>query len=121
MKNLSIIILVLFTTVAFAQYPDNTPGSEEIRKRAKELTIMYDQELALDGDQLPIFQDKVEDYLVMANQIKKDLDGKEELDALTQLMIRETLEMQDLLTRPQLIVYKKIRQDIQPLKVVEVD
>lgn len=119
MKSVSILITVLFTSLAFAQYPDTTPGSAEIREQAKEITIEYNKQLALDGDQLPIFQDKVEDYLVFSYRVKRDLEGREELDALTELMVKETLEMQDILTRPQYIVYKKIRQDIQPIKIVE--
>ena len=120
MKNIINAVILLFTVFAFAQYPDTTPGSREIREQAKELTIAYDQQLALDGDQLPIFQDKVEDYLVLSYKIKEDLEGKEELDALTELMVKETLDMQDILTRPQFIIYKRIRQDVQPIKVVEV-
>lgn len=118
MKKLSTLIILLFSCITFAQYPDTTPGSQEIREQAKELTTKYDQQLGLDGAQLPIFEDKVEDYLVLSLKIKNDLNGREQLDALTQLMVKETLEMQDILTRPQFIVYKKIRQDIQPIKTV---
>lgn len=119
MKTLSTIIILLFTTFAFAQYPDTTRGNQETREEAKRLTGIYDQQLGLDGTQLPIFEEKLEDYLVLAERAKSNFEGREELDALTELMVRETLDMQEILTRPQLIVYKKIRQDVQPIKVVE--
>lgn len=114
-----IIALLLCTSLAFAQYPDITYEGQTIRKQAERITIAYDKQLGLDGDQYPIFFDKVKDYLVLADKAKKNLEGKEELDALTELMVEETLEMQDLLTREQYVIYKKVRQEIQPIKVVK--
>ena len=43
------------------------------------------------------------------------------MDALTELAIKESLDMQDILTRIQYNLYKKIRQDIQPIKLVNPD
>jgi len=122
MKKLIKTILLLFTTIIFSQnYPDTTISNESIREDAKKITKAYDAQLGLDGTQLPIFEDKVEDYLIKANQVKKDFEGMAELDALTKLMVKESLEMKDLLTRIQYQVYKKIRQDIQPLKALQSD
>tara|TARA_R110000868_G_scaffold322148_1_gene583134 strand:+ start:115 stop:486 length:372 start_codon:yes stop_codon:yes gene_type:complete len=121
MKKQLKIILLLISTTLFAQYPDVSYETREIKKEAKKLTKIYDAKLGLDGSQLPIFQDKVEDYLVLSNKVRKDFEGREELEELTKLMVKESLEMKDLLTRVQYQVYKNIRQDIQPLKALKAD
>lgn len=118
MKRLITTLFLTFTLFAQAQYPDTTPGDKEIREKAKKLTYIYDQKLGLDSDQILIFQDKVEDYLVLSERAQEQFEGREELDVLTELMVKETLEMQDILTRPQYIEYRKIRQSIQPIKEV---
>ena len=119
MKNNILIALAICATMqlAHAQYPDFTYESPKIKAQARNLTKVYDAELALDGEQIVIVQDKIEDYLVLSNSVKKNLEGQEELDALTELMIKETLDMQDVLTRPQYERYKQIRQRVQPIKV----
>ncbi len=121
MKKIFTVFLIFFTTLAFAQYPDNTNETKKIRQDAEKITKAYDAQLGLDGTQYPIFLDKVQDYLVLSKKAKKDLDGIEELDTLTKLMVKESLEMKDLLTRIQYQVYKKVRQDIQPLKALKTD
>lgn len=121
MKKSFTLIVLFFTTLAFAQYPDDSYETKKIRKAAEKIAKAYDAQLGLDGDQYPIFLDKVEDYLVLSEKAKKDLDGIEELNALTKLMVKESLEMKDLLTRIQYQVYKKVRQDIQPLKALKSD
>jgi len=121
MKTLITFIFIGMISFSFAQYPDTTYEDKKERKQAKEIVNAYDKQLALDAAQFPIFLDKVEDYLILRKKAKATLEGKEELDALTELMVKETFEMQDLLTRPQYQLYKKIRQDIQPLKTVKSD
>ncbi|TBN06730.1 hypothetical protein EYD45_02275 [Hyunsoonleella flava] len=118
MRHIFLLLLLSFTSLAFAQYPDTTYESPEIRKEAKQIVQTYDAQLGLDGAQEPIFLDKIEDYLVLTHNAKKNLDGKEELDALTSLMAKQSLDMQDILTRPQFQLYKKIWQDIQPIKII---
>ncbi|MFH6772659.1 hypothetical protein V8G58_12010 [Gaetbulibacter aestuarii] len=118
MKYLKTLIFICITHIAFAQYPDTTIETPEIRAKAEKLTAIYDAKLGLDGTQLPIFQNKVADYLTLSKEIKESYKGKEALDKLTQLMVKESLEMKDLLTRIQYNQYKKIRQSVQPLEVV---
>jgi hypothetical protein len=118
MKKLITLIFLCAISFSYAQYPDTTYEDKEEREHAKKIVAAYDKELGLDGAQYPIFLDKVEDYIVLRKKAKATLKGQEELDALTELMVKETLEMQDLLTRPQYILYKKIRQEIQPIKIV---
>lgn len=121
MKHTLNILIFLFTTLVFAQYPDTVYGTEETRKMAQEITSVYDAQLGLTAKQWPIFQDKIEDYIELSQKVKDTYDGKAELDALTKLAVKESFDMQDILTRTQYNIYKKIRQDIQPIKVVEQD
>ena len=51
--------------------------------------------------------------------IESKYEGREELSALTELQVQETLDMNDILTRIQMQVYKKVKPEIQPLKMVE--
>lgn len=119
MKYLITISLLFLTQIAYSQYPDTTIETPEVREEAKRLTKIYSAELGLDGTQLPIFEDKVGDYLTLREEVMETYQGKEALDKLTQLMVKESLEMKDLLTRIQHNKYKKIRQAIQPLKTVK--
>ena len=121
MKTICTLVIIFFTRLSFAQYPDTIYSNKETRKMAQEITSAYDAQLGLTGRQLPIFQDKIKDYLELSQKIKADYDGKAELDALTQLAVEESLDMKDILTRIQYNVYKKIRQDIQPIKVVKLN
>lgn len=119
MKYIITLSLLLVSQIAWAQYPDTTIETLEVREEAKRLTKIYSAELGLDGTQLPIFEDKVGDYLTLREEVIETYEGKETLDKLTQLMVKESLEMKDLLTRIQHNKYKKIRQSIQPLKTVK--
>lgn len=117
MKHTLNILIFLFTTTLFAQYPDTIYGTAETRKMAQEITSVYDAKLGLTGTQWPIFENKIRDYLELSQKIKNTKEGAAELDALTELAVKESLDMQDILTRIQYNLYKKIRQDIQPIKV----
>ncbi|WP_136481564.1 hypothetical protein [Cognatitamlana onchidii] len=108
-----------YINVAHAQFPDRVQGTRETKALAKELTRVYDAWLGLDGIQLPIFEEIVEDYIILSNKAKQQLEGKEELDALTELMINETLQMENLLTLFQFREYIRVRQEIQPIKKLE--
>ena len=119
MKYILNILIGLFATIAFAQYPDTVYGTEKTRIMAEEITSAYDAQLGLTGTQLPIFQNKIEDYLELSQKVKETYEGRAELDALTKLAVKESLDMQDILTRIQYNRYKQIRQEIQPIKVVE--
>jgi len=121
MKHALNILIFLFTTTIFAQYPDTIYSTEETRKMAQEITSAYDAQLGLTGRQWPIFENKIKDYLELSQKVKDTYEGRDELDALTELAVKESLDMQDILTRIQYNLYKKIRQDIQPIKVVDID
>ncbi|MEZ4802588.1 MAG: hypothetical protein R2797_07415 [Gelidibacter sp.] len=112
------IFLVIMSSNAFAQYPSQ-PTPSHIQKEADRLTDSYGKQLALTGVQIPLFKNVVEEYLMKAEKTKDALDGREELDALVELQARETLEMNDILTRPQYELYKKLKYKLQPLKVLK--
>tara|TARA_R110002049_G_scaffold307794_3_gene509521 strand:+ start:89 stop:349 length:261 start_codon:yes stop_codon:yes gene_type:complete len=82
MKKQLTIILLLISSTLFAQYPDASYETKKIKKEAKKLTKTYDTKLGLDGAQLPIFQDKIEDYLALSNKTNKDFEGREQLEDL---------------------------------------
>lgn len=112
-------MLVLFISFsAFSQDPYLQKPDPEATKEAKKLTDRYNLELALTGEQQLLFQQKVAEFLIRREKVEENLNGKEKLDFLFQLQEQETAEMADILTRPQLQVYKQVRTDIQPLEVV---
>lgn len=117
-KLIPIFLLLLFSLSVSAQDPFLQKSNPEAKKEAIKLTDRYDLELALTGEQKLLFQQKVEEFLIRRQKVEKNLSGKEKLDFLYQLKEQETAEMGDILTRPQLEVYKEIRPNIQPLDVV---
>ena len=119
MKTLLTFTLLVFTSIGFAQYPKMKATSDRIKTKAHELTTAYSKQLVLTGEQIPLFEETVEDYLVKAEEISETMDGKAELDALLELSVNETLRMNDILTQPQYRLYKKIKLILQPLKIVE--
>jgi|UniRef100_UPI004049D7F1 hypothetical protein len=118
MKTL-ITILALFTaSLSYAQYPPVTPDSGTTTYQAEQLTDKYNRQLALTGIQIPLFKEVVKKYIKLANEAKDQYEGKQELDMLLELQARETLQMNDILTQPQYRLYKELKPDYQPLKVV---
>lgn len=118
MKTIVIILIALMSFTSYAQYP--TPvTSNEIKTEAEQLTHKYSAQLALTGVQIPLFKNVVEEYLLKAEKTIEAFEGRKELDALVELQARETLEMNDILTQPQYRLYKKLKYDYQPLKVIK--
>ena len=120
MKSIITITLILIFNFSYGQgYPpveNAEPSTEEI---ANTITDKYDSELAMTAKQKALFKIKVEDFLVMRKKILDKYDGQDELDALVNLQAEETLAMNDVLTRIQMGIYKKIKPEIQPLKMVQ--
>ena len=119
MKYLISTLVFLLVFQLQAQDPYFQRNNETIEETAKELTKIYNSELALNGKQPLLFQKKVEEFLIREKDIRKQFSGKEMLDLLYKLRITETGEMANILTRPQLNLYKKIKSIIQPLEIVE--
>src|SRR6056300_889256 len=108
MKYLISTLVFLLVFQLQAQDPYFQRNNETIEETAKELTKIYNSELALNGKQPLLFQKKVEEFLIREKDIRKQFSGKEMLDLLYKLRITETGEMANILTRPQLNLYKKI-------------
>jgi hypothetical protein len=121
MKKLLIILVTLSTTLSFAQDPILQFDNETLETKAIKLTQTYSKQLALDQQQFILFQKKIEEFLIRRQKIEKAYNGKEKLDMLFTMQEVETREMNDILTRSQLQLYKKIKPDIQPLANVKAE
>lgn len=119
MKKLITILVILFTVSAFSQDPFLQKSNAEAENEAAKITDSYDLELSLTGKQELLFEQKVEEFLIRRYKIEAEMTGKEKLDFLFQLQQEETAEMNDILTRPQMEVYKQVKPNIQPLETVE--
>ncbi len=119
MKNIIFIIALIFSTTLFAQDPLLQKDAPQLQKQAFDITEKYNAQLALDGKQVILFEKKVEEFLIRREKIENVLKGREKLNALFNLQTQETLEMNDILTRPQLNLYKQIKPQIQPVATVD--
>ncbi|NND87764.1 MAG: hypothetical protein HKM28_00795 [Flavobacteriaceae bacterium] len=118
MKTIVSILILFFTLTVAAQDPMLQNNDEQLELRADSITERYVSELALGSKQELLFKKKVEEFLIRAEEIKSRFEGKEKLDMLYALSIQETREMGDILTRPQLDLYKKLKPTLQPLAKV---
>lgn len=119
MKKLLLILSILISSIGFAQDPILQKDNPNLQKEAFAITRAYNKELALDGKQIILFEKKVEEFLIRREEIKQRYSGKRQLDALVNLQAQESLEMRNILTQPQMDIYKKIKRSIQPLAEVE--
>ncbi len=118
--KITTLLLFLSLTLGFAQqYPPVNDGSLNVEAKADSITDAYDRELSMTAKQKALFKLKVEDYLIKRQMIESKYEGRKELSAFTELQVQETLDMNDILTRIQMQVYKKVKPEIQPLKMVE--
>lgn len=118
MKNIIFTLLFLINISAFSQDPFLQNSNPQAEEEAVKITNLYIPELALSGNQQLLFQQKIEEFLIRRYKIEAEFEGKEKLNMLYQLQQEETNEMKDIITRPQLEVYKKVKPKIQPLETV---
>ncbi len=119
MKKLVTLLVLFFAFTVFSQDTYFQKGNDKQEEKAKKLTEKYDLQLSMSGEQRLLFQKKVTEFLIRAEDVKEKYKGKEKLDLLYALQKNETAEMQDILTRPQHNLYVKIRDNLQPLATVE--
>jgi len=120
MKKFLLLTITLFAfQISLAQDPYLQRGNDKFEKDAIELTDKYNEKLGLRMKQFNLFQKKVEEFMIRREKIEKSYKGKEKLDLLYALQKQETKEMNDILTQPQMEVYKNIKSKFQPLDVVE--
>ncbi len=109
----------MFSSLLSAQDIYTQKNTEIHDAEAQRITNDYNTQLALDANQFLIFEKKIEEFLIKRAKIEELYEGKDKLDMLYKMQARETEEMKDILTRPQLAVYKRIKSEIQPIAVVD--
>ena len=121
MKTTVFIITMLFTFHISAQDPIMQKDNEALEAIATKITKTYDDQLALDGKQFVLFEKKVEEYLIREEKIHEKFTGETKLNMLYKLRKAETMEMRNVLTKPQFDLYKRIKSQVQPLAKIDVD
>lgn len=116
MKQLLAILLLCVTVQGLAQDPLLQKSNPELEALAKDITKKYDKQLAMRAEQRKLFEMKVEEFLIRAEDIKKKFKGEEELSMLYKLQGQESNEMGDILTRMQMRLYRQLKPELQPLK-----
>lgn len=119
MKKIFLLLFLISNLTAFSQDPYLQNSNAKAEKQAKEITNKYVPELGLTVEQSLLFEQKVSEFLMRRYKIEEELSGKEKLNLLYQLQKMETAEMNNILTRPQLEVYKQIKPIIQPLEQIQ--
>ncbi len=122
MKTIVTILVVMITTSALAQNP-MTQNSDnlELEQQARALTKKYNDQLALRGKQMNLFEIKVEEFLINEQKIRNsNLSTEQKLVELQKNYDMESADMGDILTRPQLKLYKKLKPEYQPIEPVVV-
>lgn len=117
-------ILILFTiflsaVAALGQDPFLQEGSQATEKRARAITENYQPELVMTGTQTRLFERKVSEFLIRADKIKQmELPIREKMQLLQELSLQENGEMANILSRPQVKRYIKVKSNIQPIAMV---
>ena len=119
MKALLSIALFFMCASGFSQDTFLQNSNPQLEKQAEKIADLYNNELSLTSKQQMLFQKKVEEFLIRRDKIEKSLTGTEKLKVLFEMQQQETAEMNDILTRPQLVVYKKMKPQIQPVETIE--
>lgn len=119
MRTLITICFLSFSTIIFSQDPIMQQNNESLETVAASITDKYDDELELDAKQFVLFQKKVEEFLIREEKIHANYNGEEKLNRLYKLRKAESLEMRNILTKPQFTLYKQLKPQIQPLAVVD--
>ncbi len=102
-----------------AQDPYLQHGNREAREQANRLMQYYQQELGMQVEQAFLFRNKAEEFIIRRQKLKAlDMTVKEKLHMLRELSDQETAEMANILTRPQLRAYRKLKPGIQPVEIV---
>ncbi|MDT7830558.1 hypothetical protein RQM65_17955 [Pricia sp. S334] len=113
-----VIVFASFGTI-YGQDPLLQEGKITTEEKARELTEKYQPELVMTGTQTRLFERKLSEFLIRAEKIKKlDITTEDKLHMLRQLSAQENEEMANILTRPQVKRYVKIKTELQPVAMV---
>jgi hypothetical protein len=118
MKPILIVLSVFLTISISAQDPILQKPEESLEVISQNIAKTYDNQIGLDGRQFILFQKKIEEYLIREEKIHKSYSGKKKLDMITKLRAAETMEMRNILTKPQFELYTKLKPEIQPIAIV---
>ncbi len=118
MKYLTQILIILISFNLYAQDPYLQQTNAKFESEAQNITKAYNKVLALTSKQFVLFEKKVEEFLIRRKKIENNYKAKEKLNLLYEMQKVETREMNDILTKPQLNLYKRIKPKIQPLDEV---
>lgn len=121
MRTLITICFISISIIGFSQDPVMQKNNESLETIATSITDKYDDKLALDAKQFMLFQKKVEEFLIREENIHANYKGEEKLDRLYKLRKAESLEIRNILTKPQFTLYKRMKPQIQPLAVVDTE
>lgn len=116
MKILTLLLALFVTCIATAQELDATDPTPQQDQKAYKLTQVYNDELSLTGKQMRYMKDKIAKFMVKQNDIlTSDRTVADKNTLLEAFYVEETKEMADILTQPQMKVYKNVKPNIQPL------
>ncbi|MBP2830690.1 hypothetical protein J8281_00705 [Aquimarina sp. U1-2] len=122
MKTILLLVVIFVNTMVFSQNPlTQNSNNLELEQKARELTKKYNSQLALRAKQLNLFEIKVEEFLINEQKIRNsDMTVERKLVELEKNYEKETADIGDILTRPQLKLYKSLKEEYQPIAPVVV-
>lgn len=118
--SITLLFFLLFAVVRLsAQDVFLQDESQSTEEKARALTEDYQPELVMTGTQTRLFERKLGEFLIRSEEIKKmNLSTRDRLHMLRQLSAQENEEMANILTRPQVKRYMKLKPDLQPVAMV---
>ena len=114
-----LVLSILSVGTMHGQDPFLQEGKQTTEERARDLTEKYQPELVMTGTQTRLFERKLSEFLIRADEIKNlDISAEERLYMLRQLSAQENEEMANILTHPQVQRYINIKPELQPVAMV---
>ena len=122
MKKYMTVLAFIFTLSISAQnMMTQNSDNPKMEKWAKALTNKYSKELAMKEKQRLLFEKKLIEFKINDEEIRNS--SKSTADKLAEIQLnykRETQDMADILTQPQMDLYKELKIDYQPMEAVVV-
>ncbi len=111
LKNSIVVVLLLISTIAFAQERKLT---EEQQTQLKEQLEQYYEKLDLSEEQKPIFEDITKKYVLQMKALKTSTKGRfAKYREYKSIVGSKNKEMKTLLSAEQYKVYKNTQKEIQ--------